>query len=93
MQRRSLNAVRNIGLSATESARALNVAGFLERLLPPGGHQAPTHRHKLPRPVFIETAHVHRVGRRDVVVRLEIARRTEHAEESVHLCDQPFGLA
>src|SRR4029077_10331265 len=24
-------------------------------------------------------------GRRDVVVRLEIARRTEHAEESVHL--------
>jgi len=27
MQRRSLNAVRNIGLSATDSARALNVAG------------------------------------------------------------------
>ena len=53
------------------------------RLFPPKRNQAPTHRQQLSLTVLAEN-NVNRVGRRDVVVRLQIARRPKHDQEFVH---------
>src|SRR3954451_19862305 len=54
---------------------------FFWRFLPPAGNEAPAHRHQLALAVLIEADHIDGSGRRDIVVRLQIARRPEHAEE------------
>ena len=84
-QRRALNADRNIGFSATVSARALNVDGSsIKRFLPPERHKPPAHRHKL-------IAGRRRADdfdlrrRRDVVARLEIARLADQIGEPMEL--------
>jgi hypothetical protein len=58
-----LNADRNIGFSATVSARALKVAAFISfsGLLHQDGTRPPSHRHEL-----VIDHGVHRVGRTDV---------------------------
>src|SRR3954452_19723459 len=58
---------------------------LLRRFLPPAGDEAPAHRHQLAPSVLIEADHVDGRGRRDIVARLQIARRPEHAEKRVHL--------
>ena len=55
------------------------------RFRPPGGNDAPAHRHQLALAVRAKADHVHGHGRRDVVVRLQVARRSEDAQKLKHL--------
>jgi hypothetical protein len=47
--------------------------------------RGPAHRDQLALALLVETDHVHRIRRRYVIVRLQIARLSEHAKEGVHL--------
>src|SRR5271170_5086361 len=86
MQRRRLKDSRNIGFSATVSARALNVAGTSLRLLFQKNGIRPQRIETSSRcPPPIETDHVDIRGRRDVVARAQVARRPQHGEKRVDL--------
>src|SRR5690349_19571489 len=54
---------------------------FFGRFLPLAWNEAPAHRHELALAVLIEADHIDGSGRRDIVVRLQVAWRTEHAQE------------
>ena len=57
---------------------------FLERFFPEERHQAPAHRDELALAFRVEAHYVHGVRRGDIVMRAQIARRAEHAQERMH---------